>query len=150
MRISLLLAALLGILTTFAQGAPEADAAAAARVNALLAAYSAKDVPAVIKMLDPSAAMYGTTASEFFTTPSGIEGLLRSDYRQWSSASFGSPRNVTLQSSGDLQTVFFDAPFTATYGDDKQRTFMIRFATVWHNTGGRWLLIQSMNAALSS
>ena len=146
MRTTAILVTLLGLLTAFARPAQVEDPQITERVNALLHAYSSKDVPAVMSMLDPRAAMYGTATSEFYTTPSGIERLLQADYSRWTSSSFGDPRDVTVETSGDLQTIFFDTPFTAAYVDGQKRTFVIRFATVWRKEGGHWLLIQSMNA----
>lgn len=150
MRTTTIIFAFLGLLTGFASAAPATDPQAIARVDKLLTAYSRKDEPAFMTMLDKHAAMYGTAQSEFYTTPGGIRGLLKSDYRQWTTSAFGTPRNVTVETSGDLQTVFFDAPFTAMYTDRHQRTFVIRFATVWHKIGDRWLLLQSMNAVAMS
>ena len=145
MRTTIILAALLAALPAFAQAAPSSDVAPA-RVTALLTAYAKKDVPAVMAMLDPQAAMYGTVESEFFTTPEGIAKLLHADYQQWSVASFGAPRNVTVEGDDNLQSVFFDAPFSATLADGKQIAVTVRFATVWRKHGDRWLLLQSMNA----
>jgi hypothetical protein len=51
-----------------------------------------------------------------------------------------------VETSGDLQTIFFDATFTAVYMDRRKRTFVIRFATVWRKQNAKWILVQSMNA----
>lgn len=146
MRITMLLAALVCFLMSPAQAASSGDGQTIARIETLLRVYSEKDIPAFMRMLDPGAAMYGTAASEFYTTPTGIEGLLRADYRQWTSSSFGEPRNVTVETSGALQAVFFDAPFTAKFQDGNSRTFMLRFATVWRKSETHWRLVQSTNA----
>lgn len=101
-----------------------------------------------MRLLDPRATMYGDAASEFYTTTPGIEGLLAADYRQWSSARFGQPMHVSTETSDDLETVFFDAPFTLVMADGRAITVTVRFATVWHRAGGRYLLLQSSNATV--
>ena len=117
-------------------------------VTELLSAYANKDVAGVTRLLDARATMYGDAASEVFTTPAEIEGLLASDYRQWSSAHFGRPLHVSIESSRDLESVFFDAPFTFVTSDANTMTVTVRFATVWHRVHDRYLLLQSSNATV--
>ena len=92
--------------------------------------------------------MYGDAASEFFTTIPGIQGLLAADYRQWSSARFDQPVHVSTESSNDLQSLFFDAPFPFVTTDGRAITVTVRFATVRHRAGDQYLLLQSSNATV--
>ncbi|MDE2481062.1 MAG: DUF4440 domain-containing protein [bacterium] len=149
MRSILLTIALAAAIAAPCSAHGKADPAVVARVNQLLDAYSQKQIGTVMAMLDPGAAMYGTALKEFYTTPRGIAALLSSDYRQWNSSRFGAPRNVTTEASGDLQSVFFDAPFAIVTAEGRKRAFTVRFATVWHrDPAGQWRLIQSMNAVV--
>lgn len=129
--------------------ASQADPTLVASAKALLADYAAKNTAAAATMIDPAATVYGERADEVENTPDAVRALFQSDGKQWKAASFGALRNVSSSGSGDMGTLFFDAPFSCTFADGTKRTLWIRFATVWHRVNGHWLLLQSTNHTLT-
>ncbi|HZT13662.1 MAG TPA: nuclear transport factor 2 family protein [Candidatus Baltobacteraceae bacterium] len=126
------------------QSAPAQAAAVQARIQGFLREYSAKDTDGVVAMTAPDAVVYGSKAAEIYSTPQGIRTLLRSDFAQWDSATFGAIQHPDVRIACDRATAFFDAPITIER-EGRTMTILVRFATVWRDVDGSWLLEQSAN-----
>lgn len=115
----------------------------AGHIHQLLDLYARKDVTGLMNLISKDGVLVmGSDLSEVCTTPEQVRELLRNDFLQWQSASFGNPRHIFTQRSGNLVTAFFDVPFTIQRGEERQ-SFVIRFSTVWRKESGGLKLIQS-------
>jgi hypothetical protein len=70
---------------------------------------------------------------------------LKNDFKLWDSSQFGEFKDFYVRSSGNIATAFFDVPWEATM-KGQSRHFIIRMATVWHKSAGKWKLAQVLNA----
>lgn len=128
---------------TGAQAATSPDAALRAQTQAFIEAYAKVDRDAVFKSVHPNKIyIYGSDASEFISDHAGLKAMLDADAKLWGgTAAFGKMDHVSITRSGDMASIFFDAPFTV----GGRPAVPVRFAMVWRKVGGRWLLVQSSN-----
>lgn len=141
------LTAALAVLVPFAASAAPCDSLAPA-VERLLSAYSAKNLEQVdAQMRHDEILVLGSDLSEVARTPEDVSALMKADFRLWGEARFGAPRFMDCRMQPDLATAAFDAPFEMQRNNGSRMSVTVRFLTVWtRDTGGRWLLTQSLNS----
>jgi hypothetical protein len=90
--------------------------------------------------------MYGSDATEVFHGVASIQAMLANDTRLWSgTAHIGEMQNITVVKEGNLESIFFQAPFTV----GSRPPVPVRFCMIWRHNGKRWLLLQSSNAVVT-
>lgn len=114
-----------------------------AQTRLFLDAYARGDRKTVLGLVDAHAiTVYGSDLAEICHGPAALADLLSNDLRLWGgSAHIGPMEHVSVEQSGGLASVFFDAPFSA--GD--RAPIPVRFAMVWRHTSKGWRLVQSSN-----
>jgi ketosteroid isomerase-like protein len=129
----------------------ESDVAIRQALTTLLAAYARKDLAGMMALVDSGGVtVFGTDSAEVVRGARAFEQLMRSDFAQWDSSSFETPRNVSIARSGTLATAFFEVGWTAYRGGGSGR-YLLRFATTWMRGADRnWRLRQSMNAVATT
>ena len=116
------------------------------QTRTLLDAYAREDQKTVLASVDDRTVMYGSDASEVFHGVASIQVMLSNDARLWSgTAHIGEMQNITVVKQGNLESIFFQAPFTV----GNRPAVPIRFCMTWRRSGGRWLLLQSSNAVVT-
>jgi len=111
-------------------------------IPAFLSAYARGDAATVVAQLAPDVTLYGSDAAEVFHGREEARRMLEADQQLWHHAAhIGTPEHLSVLSSGNLYTAFFDAPFSV--GDGP--SMAVRFAMVWQKQEGRWLLVRSSN-----
>jgi ketosteroid isomerase-like protein len=116
------------------------------QTRTFLDAYSRGDAKAVLRSVDEDTVAYGSDASEIFHGPIAISSMIENDALLWGGqARIGDMHEISIQSGGKLQTIFFQAPFTITGRPPVQ----VRFCMVWRNDSGRWHLLQSSNSVVT-
>jgi SnoaL-like domain len=112
----------------------------------LIDAYAREDQKTVLASIDDQTVMYGSDATEVFHGVASIQAMLANDARLWSgTAHIGEMQNITVVKQGNLESIFFQAPFTL----GNRPPAPVRFCMTWRRTGGRWLLLQSSNAVVT-
>jgi hypothetical protein len=116
------------------------------QTRTLLDAYAREDQKTVLASIDDRTVMYGSDATEVFHGVASIQAMLSNDARLWSgTAHIGEMQNITVVRQGNLESIFFQAPFTV----GNRPAVPVRFCMTWRRTGGRWLLLQSSNAVVT-
>src|SRR5260370_20150560 len=116
------------------------------QTRTLLDAYAREDQKTVLASIDDQTVMYGSDATEVFHGVASIQTMLANDARLWSgSAHIREMQNITDVKQGNLESIFFQAPFTV----GNRPAVPVRFCMTWRHTGGRWLLLQSSNAVVT-
>jgi len=116
------------------------------QTRTLLDAYAREDQKTVLASIDDQTVMYGSDATEVFHGVASIQAMLANDARLWSgTAHIGEMQNITVVKQGNLESIFFQAPFTV----GNRPAVPVRFCMTWRRTGGRWLLLQSSNAVVT-
>jgi hypothetical protein len=117
------------------------------QTRALLDAYAREDQKTVLASVDDRTVMYGSDSGEFFHGVAPIQAMLSNDARLWSgTAHIGDMQNITVVKQGNLESIFFQAPFTV----GNRPAVPVRFCMTWRRTGKRWLLLQSSNAVVTA
>jgi hypothetical protein len=112
----------------------------------LLDAYAREDQKIVLASIDDRTVMYGSDATEVFLGVASIQAMLSNDARLWSgTAHIGEMQNITVVKQGNLESIFFQAPFNV----GNRPAVPVRFCMTWRRTGNRWLLLQSSNAVVT-
>jgi ketosteroid isomerase-like protein len=113
-----------------------------ARAQQLLTAYAADDTKAVLALVETNhLSLYGSDIAEVVKSDEELATMMTDDFALWRTARFGAIQDLSVRVGGELATAFFDVPFSV--GD--RPPVLVRFATVWHRVGARWLLTQSSN-----
>jgi ketosteroid isomerase-like protein len=122
-----------------AAGAPDV----AAQTRLFLDAYARGDRASVLRLVDGEAVtVYGSDEDEVFTGAAAVGTMLEEDQRLWGGpATIGPMEHVSVVESGDVASVFFDAPFAVHGGP----SIPVRFAMVWRRSHDAWRLVQSSN-----
>lgn len=96
--------------------------------------------------MNDETAVYGSDAAEVFRGRDAIAKMLANDAKLWGgTARVGEMRDISVVTGGEVQSIFFQAPFTVR----GQRPLMVRYCMVWRRSGGKWLLLQSSNSVLT-
>ncbi|MEO6805549.1 MAG: nuclear transport factor 2 family protein [Edaphobacter sp.] len=112
----------------------------------LLDAYAHQDAKTVLAVISDQTVMYGADSSEIFRGVAQIQTMISNDARLWSgTAHIGDMQNVTVVSHGNLESIFFQAPFTV----GNRPPVPVRFCMLWKHSGKHWLLLQSSNAVVT-
>jgi hypothetical protein len=137
-----LAACLSGLSTAYANCEPLQQ-----RVDALLKAYSEKNLPELTAMLDDSVLVMGSDVSEVADTKAKVSKLASDDFALWTNASFGQPLFLNCRQTAQLSTAAFDVPISMARPDGTVFKTTVRFLTVWNHVPGHgWLLTQSINS----
>jgi hypothetical protein len=116
------------------------------QTRAFLDAYARGDSETILAAVDNNTVVYGSDASEVFRGLDSITTMLANDTRLWSnSAQIGDMQNVTTIKQGNLESIFFQAPFTV----GNRPPVPVRFCMIWRRNGKHWLLLQSSNAVIT-
>jgi ketosteroid isomerase-like protein len=116
------------------------------QTRAFLDAYARGDFKTILAAVDNNTVVYGSDAGEVFRGLDSITTMLSNDARLWSgSAHIGDMQNVTTIKQGNLESIFFQAPFTVA----SRPPVPVRFCMIWRHNGKRWLLLQSSNAVVT-
>ncbi len=116
------------------------------QTRVFLDAYARGDSKTVLSTVDNNTVVYGSDASEVFRGLDSITAMLANDTRLWSnSAHIGDMQNVTTIKQGNLESIFFQAPFTV----GNRPPVPVRFCMIWRRNGKHWLLLQSSNAVVT-
>jgi SnoaL-like domain len=116
------------------------------QTRTLLDAYAREDQKTVLASIDDRTVMYGSDATEVFHGVASIQALLANDARLWSgTAHIGEMQNITVVKQGNLESIFFQAPFTV----GNRPPVPVRFCMIWRRNGKHWLLLQSSNAVVT-
>jgi ketosteroid isomerase-like protein len=116
------------------------------QTRAFLDAYARGDSKTILAAVDNNTVVYGSDAGEVFRGLDAITTMLSNDARLWSgSAHIGDMQNVTTIKQGNLESIFFQAPFTVA----SRPPVPVRFCMIWRHNGKRWLLLQSSNAVVT-
>jgi hypothetical protein len=116
------------------------------QTRAFLDAYARGDSKTILAAVDNNTVVYGSDASEVFRGLDSITAMLANDTRLWSnSAHIGDIQNVTTIKQGNLESIFFQAPFTV----GNRPPVPVRFCMIWRRNGKHWLLLQSSNAVVT-
>jgi ketosteroid isomerase-like protein len=116
------------------------------QTRAFLDAYARGDSKTILAAVDNNTIVYGSDAGEVFRGLDSITTMLSNDARLWSgSAHIGDMQNVTTIKQGNLESIFFQAPFTVA----SRPPVPVRFCMIWRHNGKRWLLLQSSNAVVT-
>jgi hypothetical protein len=113
------------------------------QTRAFLDAYARGDSKTILAAVDNNTVVYGSDAGEVFRGIDSITTMLSNDARLWSgSAHIGDMQNVTTIEQGNLESIFFQAPFTV----GSRPPVPVRICMIWRYNGKRWLLLQRSNA----
>jgi hypothetical protein len=116
------------------------------QTRALLDAYAREDQKTVLASVDDQTVMYGSDAGEVSHGGAPIQAMLANDARLWSgTAHIGDMQNITVVKQGNLESIFFQAPFSV----GNRPAVPVRFCMTWRRIGSRWLLLQSSNAVVT-
>jgi hypothetical protein len=116
------------------------------QTRAFLDAYARGDSKTILAAVDNNTVVYGGDAGEVFRGLDAITTMLSNDARLWSgSAHIGDMQNVTTIKQGNLESIFFQAPFTVA----SRPPVPVRFCMIWRHDGKRWILLQSSNAVVT-
>lgn len=126
---------------------PKAEELVAGRTRALLRALTARDVKALLSLLDASQAVtFGADVAEACTDAACIEKQAKESFTLVDGAKYGEPKTLHLQASAALATAWFDVPAEVVLGKEK-KTVTQRFATTWKLEGSEWKLVQWLRFA---
>jgi ketosteroid isomerase-like protein len=116
------------------------------QTRTFLDAYAREDAKTVLGSVDNETVVYGSDVSEVFRGLDSIRAMLSNDARLWSgTAHIGEMQNVTVMRQGNLESIFFQAPFTV----GARPPVPVRFCMIWRHTGKHWVLLQSSNAVVT-
>jgi ketosteroid isomerase-like protein len=116
------------------------------QTRAFLDAYARGDSKTILAAVDNNTVVYGSDAGEVFRGLDSITTMLANDTRLWSnSAHIGDMQNVSTIKQGNLESIFFQAPFTV----GNRPPVPVRFCMIWRRNGKHWLLLQSSNAVVT-
>ena len=108
-----------------------------------LDAYAAGDASAVLSLVDPDVAIYGSDVAEVVNGKDALATLLANDQRLWQrAATIGAMTHVSIVTNDRLASLVFDAPFAIAGGPSRT----VRFSMLWRRGSGGWRLVQESNA----
>lgn len=108
--------------------------------KSFLDAYAGGDVQSVLSIVARDVTVYGSDGAEVFRGRGGVQKMMEQDQLLWhNSAHIGAMQQVSIFSSRELVSIFFNAPFSVSQGP----AVTVRFSIVWRRTGGKWLLVQA-------
>jgi len=107
-----------------------------------LDAYAANQQSEVLAEVTDSSVVYGSDASEVYRGKAAIRTMMDNDARLWSgTAHIGAMDQVSIVAGGQIQSIVFQAPFSAL----GRTPAPVRFCMVWRRRRGQWFLVQSSN-----
>ncbi len=116
------------------------------RTRAFLDAYAQGDSKTILDSVDTNTTVYGSDAAEFFRGSAAVGTMLANDSRLWAgTAHIGEMQDVSVFKTRNLQTIFFQAPFTV----GGRPPVLVRFCMVWKRSSGHWHVLQSSNAVVT-
>ena len=116
------------------------------RTRAFLDAYAQGDSKTILDSVDAKTTVYGSDAAEFFRGSAAVGTMLANDSHLWAgTAHIGEMQDVSVFKARNLQTIFFQAPFTV----GGRPPVIVRFCMVWKRSAGRWHVLQSSNAVVT-
>jgi len=116
-----------------------------ATIRSFLDAYAAKNIDALMAMLDPQGILViGTDAAEVISTPAAARTLLEADFQLWEQSAFRDFRSFAVRREGRGASIFFEVPWSRL--NPGEPDFLLRFAQFWVRRHDGWKLAQSLNA----
>jgi ketosteroid isomerase-like protein len=139
-RIAIAIAAAIALTSASRAGEPELQRT----VVTFLDSYANGDKAAVLASVAPDIRMYGSDSAEFYSGIDGVSRMFDDDMKLWGGAAkFGTLQDVSTVQEGDLETIFFDVPFSV----GLRPPVPVRFSMVWRLKPDGWKLLLSSNVA---
>jgi len=138
------------LLTALVLAAPpegKKDTSVLDKSRSLLAAWALKDARKVLSMMDLTpGVMTGPDVSEICHDAGCAEKLLKDSFALFDTAKFGELQVLSVHQAAGLASAVFDVPLETQVGQEK-RTQVLRFTTVWRQTGAEWKVVQLVRSA---